>query len=219
MSLRTRLLGNPDFIRGKRVAITGMSGAFGKPMAALLETSGAAQVKGLKYGVDYSYGDYSKLDGVLRESDVLVLAHGSKLDHAMEANCDSFVAILERSRKLHPGRTDLEVWATGSEIEVHPAWGNKELQIYLESKRAFARHAWGYFRDPSFVYRHICPAGFRSQMGPGLISGETAAKMALFFIRRGFRYVPVTYTGFAFANYLKFALHREDSPRLGSGAA
>ena len=42
-------------------------------------------------------------------------------------------------------------------------------------------------------------------MGPGLISGEAAAKAALFLIRRGFRYVPVTYTGIALVNYFKFA--------------
>jgi hypothetical protein len=43
-------------------------------------------------------------------------------------------------------------------------------------------------------------------MGPGLISGEAAAALAMFFIRRGFRYIPVTYTGIAWVNYLKFAL-------------
>ena len=51
-------------------------------------------------------------------------------------------------------------------------------------------------------------------MGPGLISGETAAKVALFLIRRGFRYVPVTYTGIALVNYFKFAWFT----RPGTGA-
>ena len=32
--------------------------------------------------------------------------------------------------------------------------------------------------------------------------------MALFLIRRGFRYVPVTYTGIALLNYFKFLLAR-----------
>jgi hypothetical protein len=41
-------------------------------------------------------------------------------------------------------------------------------------------------------------------MGPGLISGKMAARIAMFFIRRGARYVPVTYTGIAFINYFKF---------------
>jgi hypothetical protein len=49
-------------------------------------------------------------------------------------------------------------------------------------------------------------------MGPGLMSGRTAARIAMFFIRRGFRYVPVTYTGIALVNYWKFVF----SPRIAA---
>jgi hypothetical protein len=98
----------------------------------------------------------------------------------------------------------VEVWAVGSEIECHPAFGNRDLQVYLESKRAYARHARRYYRDRDILYRHIVPSAFRSPMGFGLISGTTAAWIALFLIRRGFRYVPVTYTGIALVNYFKF---------------
>src|SRR5947209_1364711 len=80
-------------IRGRRVALTGASGALGAPMKNLLEKEGAASVKALKFGVDYGYGDYGRLDETLRNTDILVLCHGSKKDQAMEANCDSFVAI------------------------------------------------------------------------------------------------------------------------------
>jgi hypothetical protein len=171
----------------------------------MLEAEGAASVTRLSFGRDWSYDDYTKLDAVLKDCDVLVLAHGSKLAHAMEANCTSFVEMIERfksatsTRRLPP-----EVWAVGSEIEAHPAFGNADLQVYLESKRAYAAHAWRYYRDPSILYRHIVPSAFTSQMGPGLISGRVAAAIAMFFIRRGFRYVPVTYTGIALLNYFKF---------------
>jgi hypothetical protein len=37
-----------------------------------------------------------------------------------------------------------------------------------------------------------------------MMSADTAAAIALFFIRRGFRYVPVTFTGLAFWNYFRF---------------
>ena len=50
------------------------------------------------------------------------------------------------------------------------------------------------------------PAAFRSRMGPGLMSGTTAVRTAPFFIRRGFRYIPVTYTGIALLNYFKFLM-------------
>ncbi|MBX7116916.1 MAG: sterol desaturase family protein [Myxococcaceae bacterium] len=201
-----KLLGTACPLEGKKVALTGASGALGAPLQKILEAEGA-RVTPLKFGVDYTYDDYSSLDPVLAEADIVVLAHGSKLEHAMEANCDSFVAIIERFKQLSAHRRfPVEVWAVGSEIEFHPAWGNKELGIYLESKRAFAKHAYRYFHEAPFIYRHICPAGFTSRMGPGLISGATAARWAMFFIRRGFTYVPVTYTGFAVLNYFKFLL-------------
>ena len=38
------------------------------------------------------------------------------------------------------------------------------------------------------------------------MSGRTAATVAFWLIRRGFRYVPVTYTGIAFLNFIPFFL-------------
>lgn len=204
-TLIDRILGTACQIRGRKFAMTGASGAFGSPFKRMLEHAGAANVATFKFGEDFTYENYADLDEELAAADVLVLSHGSKLDHAMEANCDSFLAIIERFKELHKDdRFPTEVWAVGSEIECHPAFGNKNLQVYLESKRAYARHARRYYRDRAILYRHIVPSAFTSRMGPGLISGTMAARIALFFIRRGFRYVPVTYTGIAFVNYFKF---------------
>lgn len=200
ISLFDRVFGTGCQIAGRRIVMTGANGTFGAPLREMLEREGA-RVRGLVFGVDWTYGDYGRLDDALREADVLVLAHGSKKDRAMDANCHSFVAIGERFRELHEGaQVPVEIWAVGSEIELHPAWGNPALRDYLESKRAFMRHARAWFRDRTFIYRHIVPSAFSSRMGPGLISGRTAARIALFFIRRGFRYVPVTYTGIALLN-------------------
>jgi hypothetical protein len=38
------------------------------------------------------------------------------------------------------------------------------------------------------------------------MSGRTAATVAFWLIRRGFRYVPVTYTGIAFLNFIPYFL-------------
>jgi hypothetical protein len=212
-TLFDRLVGGGCQVRGRRFALTGASGAFGGPFKALLERQGAAEVRPLKFGVDYTYDDYSGADEALRRADVLVLAHGSKKDQAMQANCDSFVALIERFKALTRGRRfPVEVWAVGSEIECHGAFGNADLQIYLESKRAFARHARRYFYDRDILYRHIVPSAFRSRMGPGLMSGATAARAALFLIRRGCRYVPVNYTGVALVNYLNFLFRIHAAP-------
>jgi hypothetical protein len=184
--------------------LTGASGAFGGPLKAALERE-SVDVSAVKYGRDWDYGDYSRVESLLRDADLLVLAHGSKLDHAMDANCASFIEFIERFRRLRSGSTAKpEIWAVGSEIEFHPTWGNEELLTYARSKRTFARYAARLYRDPNVLYRHIVPSAFHSPMGPGLISGRTAAKIALFFIRRGWRYVPVSYTGVAYLYYFKF---------------
>jgi monoglucosyldiacylglycerol epimerase len=161
---------------------------------------------------------YTGADSVLARADILVLAHGAKGEQAMQANCDSFLALIDRYRLLTRHRQlPVEVWAVGSEIECHPALGNAELQSYARSKRAFARAAARLMHDGNLLYRHIVPSACRSRTGPGLMSGRMAAAVALWLIRRGFRYVPVTYTGIAFLNFVPFFLRGTDlSCRSGS---
>ena len=205
VTLFDRLIGTACQIEGRRVALTGASGAFGSAMARLLEREGAT-VSTLKHGVDFTADDASPADEILRDADILVLAHGAKGPEAMAANCDSFVALIERFRSLKvPPLSPIEVWAVGSEIECHPSFGDPILKGYRRSKVAYARHARRYYADRDLIYRHVVPSSFRSAMGPGLISGDFAARCALFLIHRGFRYVPVTYTGIALVNYFKFA--------------
>ncbi|MCB0403712.1 MAG: sterol desaturase family protein [Bdellovibrionales bacterium] len=203
---------------GRRVAITGASGSFGSGMVECLRKAGVQSIRAFTFGKDWTYDDYSQIEAVLPDTDILVLAHGSKVDRAMEANCTSFVELIERFRKVALRRRfPVEIWAVGSEIESHSHWGNAELKVYKASKGAYARFARRYYRDSDFLYRHICPAAFTSRMGPGLISGRFAARWALFLIRRGFHYIPVTYTGIAFLNYLKFAfgVHAKSAAPVG----
>jgi hypothetical protein len=140
-TLFDRLMGTACQIRGRHVAMTGASGAFGSAMKDLLERAGATVVP-LKFGVDFTYEDYSGADAVLQTADILVLAHGAKGEQAMRANCESFLALIERFKTLTQHRlVPVEVWAVGSEIECHPAFGIPQLQSYARSKRAFARAA------------------------------------------------------------------------------
>jgi monoglucosyldiacylglycerol epimerase len=203
-TLFDRMMGTACQIRGRRIALTGASGAFGAAMKNLLERAGAIVIP-LKFGVDWTYVDYSGADYVLETAHILILAHGAKGACAMQANCASFLALIERFRALTRDRqVPVEVWAVGSEIECHPAFGDPELQIYAQSKRAYARAAARLVHDPDVLYRHIVPSAFRSKMGPGLMSARTSAVIAFWLIRRGFQYVPVTYTGIAFLNFPPF---------------
>ena len=125
----------------------------------------------------------------------------------MQANFASFLALIDRFKSLTQNRqVPVEVWAVGSEIECHPAFGNPDLRSYAQSKRAYVQVGARLMLDQGFLYRHIVPSAFRSQMGPGVMSGRSACCDCPWLIRGGFRYVPVTYTGIAFVNFIPFFL-------------
>jgi hypothetical protein len=205
--LLDRLLGTAHHLNNKRIAITGANGALGSNMKKLLEKEGADIIT-FKFGIDYTYDNYEKLNEPLANTDILLLCHGSKYEKVEEANCESFVKIIElfksvRKRELAP----IEVWGVGSEIECHPCFGIKKIQVYAKSKRHYAKFARQYYRDKDIQYRHLVHSAFISPMGPGLMTASFAAKVSLFMIKRGFRYIPVTYTGFAWLNYFRFVLN------------
>lgn len=201
-------LGTALPLAGKRIVMTGANGALGTHMKQLLEREGAT-VTNFKFGVDYDYQHYEKFKQPLMNADILFLCHGSKYEFAQEANCDSFIHLIELFKTCHPYcLVPLEIWAVGSEIEFHPCFGIKKLYVYASSKRNYAKAAREYFHANDIQYRHIVHSAFTSRMGPGLMSAKFAAKITLFLLKRGFKYVPVSYTGFAFMNYFRFAFAR-----------
>jgi hypothetical protein len=204
------LFGTACQIGGRKFLITGASGAFGSAIAARIRARGGI-VEVAKWGVDFGPGDYGRMGDKLGRADVLVLAHGAKTGDCLTSNCTSYVALIEQfmaagqARLLPP-----EVWALGSEAEFHGDLGQAELVDYAASKRAFAAQARRYYRNAAVIYRHIVPSAFTSAMGPGPMSAGVAAAIALFLIRRAFRYVPVTLTTLAFWNYFRFV--RQPAP-------
>jgi hypothetical protein len=193
-------------IAGRKFVVTGANGAFGLALVGRLKRAGA-EVRTLKHGVDFAPGHPERARDALEWADVLVLAHGAKAEDCMDANCTTFVELTEFFASLGRGRlTPPEVWALGSEAELHGDLGMASMRDYAQSKRAYARHARGFYASPDLIYRHVVPSAFTSAMGRGPMSAETAVSIALFFIRRGFRYVPVTLTTLAFWNYFRFVL-------------
>ncbi|MBA3662116.1 MAG: sterol desaturase family protein [Gammaproteobacteria bacterium] len=207
------LFGTALPLAGKHIVMTGAHGALGSNLLHFLKKEGA-HITALQYGVDYQYDNYQRCDNALKTADILLLAHGTKHDHTQEANCDSYVYFIEQLKRLQPQRfVPLEIWAVGSEIECHPCFGIKKLYPYAQSKRNFAKFARNYFYDDTIQYRHLVHSAFTSRMGPGLMSAKFAAWITLFLLKRGFKYIPVTYTGFAWLNYLLF--FNAGLPRLG----
>lgn len=206
------LFGTGYTLRSRRVTITGASGAFGQAIKKELQAESVACIQELKFGVNWTYNNYDKAIPTLANTDVLILAHGSKGQDALKANCESavrLVSLFKQYRESKPSQKILlpEVWYIGSEIELHPSWGNRSLQLYSHSKRSFLPYARRLYDDNSVLYRHIVPAAFHSAMGPAMISARWAARTTMWWVRRGARYVPVTYTGIAYLNYFKFIYH------------
>jgi hypothetical protein len=203
-SLFDVLFGTAAQIEGRRFLVTGASGAFGSAMACRLACMGGI-VETAKSNIDYAPGRYEAMHEKLRRADVLVLAHGTKSGECWHANYRTAVDLIDLFIEIGRGRlTPPEVWGLGSEAELHGDLGLAGLKDYAASKRAFAVRALGYYRSGDITYRHIVPSAFTSAMGRGLMSADTAVRIALFFIKRGFAYVPVTFTGLALVNYLRF---------------
>lgn len=206
------LFGRSCQIDGRKIAVTGASGAFGSALVRRLEKMGA-EVRTLKHGVDFAPGEPQRARAVLEWAEVLVLAHGARHVDCYNANHRTFVELIDLFTEIGRGRlVPPEVWALGSEAELHGDLGIESLRDYAGSKRAFAAQARRYYRSPDLIYRHIVPASFKSAMGPGLMSAGAAVAIALFFIRRGFRYVPVTYTTMAYWNYFRFRFGGSGAP-------
>ena len=208
--------------QNRKFVVTGAGGAFGGALTKRLEKLGA-EVGTLRHGEDFAPGSLSdKAREALDWADVLVLSHGAKTEDCWNANVVTFVQLIDLFEALGKKRLVApEVWALGSEAELHGDLGMKSMRSYAESKRAFAAHAKRYYRSPDLIYRHIVPSAFTSPMGRGLISAERAVSIALFFIRRGFRYVPVTYTTLAIWNYVRFRMLKAasaDVPAEAEGA-
>jgi hypothetical protein len=125
--------------------------------------------------------------GDLREVDILILADGET-----QQRCDESVAAIERFKQTARDRQlPVEVWAVG-------APGGR-----------FERHARRYYVDDRVIYRHIALAPSVSNRDLGL---ERAARVAFFFIRRGFNYVPAAPSGTALLAFAAFRYFLRPAP-------
>lgn len=198
------LWGTAAPIKGRTIAMTGTGGAFGKALMKILEKKGA-KILPLKYGKDFEPGRYDMADKILSTADLLILTHGSMEEDMRESLLYSYIGLIERFRTLKAqSLVPPEIWAMGSEIEVHPAFGAL-MSRYKTTKLHFSACAKFYYNDDRTLYRHIVPAAFRTQLYRHRpVNADVIAHIALFFIRRGACYIPATYTGLAFMNYLRF---------------
>ncbi|KAJ5646408.1 hypothetical protein N7490_002780 [Penicillium lividum] len=203
------ICGTAYSFRGKRFAITGANGAFGQAIVSELEREGVKGIRKFKFGTDWDHDNFENVIPVLAGSDILILADGCKEQGAVESNCNSavqLVKLFKKYRATHPaGPTLPEVWYVGNEMEFHQPWGNMQQLSGVEG--GFLPYARLFTNDHDILYRHIVLSTFQSSVVTADTSAHRAAKYAMWWIRRGATYVPITYTGTACLNYLKFMFY------------
>jgi len=192
------IFGTALTLRGKRVLLTGEHGAYGSKMKAALEKRGA-----IVSTLQVRHNEPMPSKGALGVFDILVLAHGLNRGNEGDiwgANFYCFAQLGDDFIEAGAGKlVPPEIWAVGSEAEV---LGSSD---YAASKRAFANYAAeNWFHSADVTYRHIVPSAFCSAMGWGLMTAGFAVAWSMFLISRGFRYIPVTYTGLALINRVRF---------------
>ncbi len=194
------IFGHSIAFKGQRVLLTGSHGELGKSLHQKLLKEGAL-VDVAVFGIDYTPQNFEGFARKAKEAQILILCHGSKSDMEwshMESTKRMIDIFLSETTNPIP-----EIWGIGSEIEFHPALIAAD-KPYEKVKREYAKYASGLYQNDRIIYRHLVPAAFKSSYGPGLVSASFMGNIAFFFIKRGFRYIPLTYTGVAFFNYFKF---------------
>jgi hypothetical protein len=199
--------------RRKRFTMIGGSEAFSQAIIAQLEREqGVACIRKLKFGRDWDHDHFQKVIPILSDTDVLVLGHSSDGQDEVESNCKSatrLVKSFKHYREANPACPELpEVWYFGSENEFCQPWGEQ---------RSFLPHARSFFDDPVIIYRHVVLPSFGSSLETGVFDADRAAKCAMWWIRRGARYIPVKCTGFVCSNYFKFMYripHANDADQM-----
>lgn len=192
-------------IKGRAFFVTGSDGAFGGAMVKALRKKGGIVYEWLPNAKAWGDADKDELALKLQSIDVLVLSHGSKWQMTTENNVKSQKWLVKVFFKVQEHSTKLpEVWGVGSELEFCSHINCQTIKDYVLSKRAYVRFAQSLYANEHLIYRHIVPSSFSSKMGRGLMSAKWAVRIALFFIRRGALYVPITYTGIAYSSYFHF---------------
>lgn len=184
------VMGTACTLRGKRVALVGFDDRFSGILGGVLEGERVARVD--IPGPGMGFGDGARWEN----TDILVLGPA----------CEGAEVVIELFRKIHDARAGSlllpEVWdfCPGNNV-TSCSWNGAG-----ESPRERLRRARKHYGDPNLVYRHIViSASFGNRMlGSGAGGGERQVVKALWWVKRGARYVPAEYTLSALWEYLEF---------------
>lgn len=207
------ICGTAYSFRGKRFVITGANGGFGQAIVAELEREGVNSIHTLDSGTDWEHDNFENAVPLLSNSDVLILAHGLEDQDEVQSNCKSAIRLVKLFKKhkitKHAGPTLPEVWYVDNEKGVHLSRGDRQIPHCSQSQRELLQHARSFYDDPDILYRHIVPSSFCSIMKSGVQSTAVQdATYAMWWIRRGARYVSGPCIGAAGLKYFRFIFSR-----------
>ncbi|KAE9364635.1 hypothetical protein N431DRAFT_447800 [Stipitochalara longipes BDJ] len=177
-------LGTSYTLRSRRVTMAGLTGHFGRAMKRELQLKESTNcIHELS-----SYEDNEKIVEVLSRTDVLIIGP--------EDSCNSVVMMIELFKahyKPRPGCLLLpEVW-----------YFRSPDHSSTSAESVFTSHARKYYDSEDIIYRHIILSSSTSKFGTSILGPDFAAKAALWWIRRGARYVPLTTPGVGILGYFK----------------
>ncbi|OJJ99147.1 hypothetical protein ASPACDRAFT_1870223 [Aspergillus aculeatus ATCC 16872] len=193
-------------LRGKTVVMIGGSGDFGQAMEKHLLGERVKCVHQLDLESSCSQKDVTCLLAMLKEADILILAHDTQSIEGTQSNSTSVIRVIQeflRFKATRRGKVLPEIWYVGCESELSLPWGIIHAQQdSVPPEPSFLPYARSLYRSSQVTYRHIVLPAYHFSTTRFNASPDWAARATLWWIRRGAHFVPVTWTGRAYSHFL-----------------
>lgn len=181
-------LGTSYTLRSRRVTIIGLSRVFSQAMKEELESNESVTcIQELSI-----HENDEKMVETLASTDVLIIG-------GEEESCKSQVQTIELFKQNYNARPGClllpEVWYIDNQMQKHSS---------LSAEAAFTNYSRKCYAAKDVLYRHILISNPSSKLGKVFLGPDFAAKAALWWIRRGARYVQIASPGSALWGYFTF---------------
>lgn len=182
------MLGTSTSLRSRRVTTVGSLGTFGVAMKEELLSESVSCIEELQLGPGKPEDSRASTIEVLRRTDILVLGSNFAGDTGM----DDLVELFKKHQKAKATHSLLlpEIWCLDTGANTCPSLGNQGEETATESRKTLGQNHRMYYDDEEVLYRHII-CGSRIEWLNS--RPEWAAKIAMWWIRRGARTVPTTF--------------------------
>ncbi|RAL08263.1 uncharacterized protein BO97DRAFT_461770 [Aspergillus homomorphus CBS 101889] len=194
-------------LRGKVVVMTGGSGEFGQAIEKQLLAEGVRSIHKPVIGKSWTRQAATRLMPMLDQADILILANCTGGMEDMESDCTLTIRLIQQflaQKAAQKGKVLPEIWYISSEAECLTRGATERGQESVPTEQSFLPYARSLYRSSELVYRHIVPSLWKTSTGRTVISPEKIVRAMLWWVRRGAYFVPVTYTGIAYLQFLAF---------------